>query len=67
MPAGLALAAALDGLFTYFRGEITTTRVGLAGGGYSPWPGLILGAVLSLLVFAVLFYLMRRLERRVAA
>lgn len=64
MPAGLALAAVLDGLFTYFRGEVTTTAIGLMGGGYNPWPGLILGAVVALATFGALFYLMQRLRRR---
>jgi len=64
MPAGLALAAALDGLFTYVRGEITTTAVGIQGGGYNPWPGLILGMLVAGLTFGVLFYVIRRLERQ---
>jgi RsiW-degrading membrane proteinase PrsW (M82 family) len=62
MPAGLLLVSILDGLFTYFRGEITTT--GVAAGGYNPWPGLILGAVLSVVTFGVLFYLIQRLGRQ---
>ncbi len=64
MPAGLALAAVLDGLFTYFRGEVTTTAIGLQGGGYNPWPGLILGALVAAVTFGVLFYLIQRLGRR---
>jgi RsiW-degrading membrane proteinase PrsW (M82 family) len=67
MPAGLALAAVLDGLFLYVRGEITTTAVGLHGGGYNPWPGLILGAVVAGVTFGVLFSLLNRLRRRAAA
>ncbi len=67
MPAGLALAAVLDGLFIYVRGEITTTAVGLRGGGYNPWPGLILGAVVAGVTFGVLFYLLSRLRRQAAA
>jgi RsiW-degrading membrane proteinase PrsW (M82 family) len=63
MPAGLILAAVLDGLFTYFRGEVTTTAVGLSGGGYNPWPGLILGAGVALVTFGVLYFLIWRLER----
>jgi len=66
MPAGLTLAAVLDGLFTYVRGEVTTTAVGLRGGGYNPWPGLLLGAGVTALTFGVLFYLMRRLEHSAA-
>ncbi|MCS7038521.1 MAG: PrsW family glutamic-type intramembrane protease [Caldilineales bacterium] len=67
MPAGLALAAALNGLFIYLRGEVTTTAVGLQGGGYNPWPGLILAAVVAGVTFGVLFYLLSRLRRRLAA
>jgi len=62
--AGLTLAAVLDGLFTYARGEITTTAIGLKGGGYNPWPGLLLGAAVTAMTFGVLFYLMQRLESR---
>jgi len=64
MPAGLILAAVLDGLFTYLRGEITTTAVGLQGGGYNPWPGLVLGTVVAIATFAFLFYLIQRLQKR---
>lgn len=66
MPAGLTLAAALDGLFTYFRGEITTTAIGLRGGGYNPWPGLLLGAVVAGVTFGVLLLAVQRLQRRAA-
>ena len=64
MPVGLIVAAVLDGLFTYFRGELTTTAFSLTGGGYSPWPGLILGAVVAAITFSVLFLLIWRLRRR---
>lgn len=64
MPAGLVLAAVLDGLFTYLRREVTTTTVGLQGGGYNPWLGLLLGAVVATATFGVLFVLIRRLGQR---
>ena len=64
MPGGLALAATLNGLFVYLLGEVTTTSVGLAFGGYNPWPGLILGGVVAAVTFVILFYLIRRLARR---
>jgi len=60
LPGGLALAAALNGLFVYLRGEMTTTKLGLTGGGFNPWPGLILAAVFAAGAFGVLFYLIRR-------
>ncbi|MGQ9553605.1 MAG: PrsW family intramembrane metalloprotease [Anaerolineae bacterium] len=64
MPAGLSLAAVLDGLFTYILGEVTSTAVGLRGGGYNPWPGLVLGTVVAGVTFGVLFFLIWRLGRR---
>lgn len=64
MPLGLVLAAVLDGLFTFFRGEVTTTAVGLEGGGFNPWWGLLLGAAVAGATFGVLFFLIRRLEQR---
>ncbi len=67
MPAGLVLVAALDGLFSYFRGEVTTTAVGLSGGGYNPWPGLILGAAVALVTFGVLYFLILHLGRQAHA
>ncbi len=67
IPAGLALAAVLDGLFIYVRGEITTTALTLQGGGYNPWPGLVLGAAVAGVTFGALFYLMTRLRARVPA
>ncbi len=63
LPAGVGLAALLNGLFTYVRGEITTTALSLAGGGFNPWPGLILGSVVALATFGLVFYLIRRANR----
>ncbi len=64
MAAGLTLAAVLNGLFVYLLGEVSATGIGLQGGGYNPWPGLILGTVVAGVTFAVLFYLIRRLAGR---
>jgi RsiW-degrading membrane proteinase PrsW (M82 family) len=52
---GVAIAAVLNGLFTWARGEIT--QVGL---GVNPWWGLLLAGALAATTFAVLWYLMRR-------
>lgn len=61
MPAGLALAAVLNGLFTYVRGEVTRTGISLAGGGgFNPWPGLLLALGVAVIVFAGLNVLIRR-------
>jgi len=63
LPSGVALAAVLNGLFTYFSGELTTTRLSLAGGGFNPWPGLILAATVAGVTFGALFYLIRRANK----
>ncbi len=63
LPSGVALAAVLNGLFTFLRGELTTTRLSLTGGGFNPWPGLILAAIVAGATFSVLFYLIRRANR----
>jgi RsiW-degrading membrane proteinase PrsW (M82 family) len=63
LPGGVALAAVLNGLFTTLRGELTTTGLGLAGGGFNPWPGLILATIVAGATFGILFYLIRRANR----
>jgi RsiW-degrading membrane proteinase PrsW (M82 family) len=60
LPSGVALAAILNGVFTYVRGEITTTRLSLTGGGFNPWPGLMLAAGVALAVLLLLSLLIRR-------
>jgi protease PrsW len=63
LPGGVALAALLNGLFTFLRGELTTTGLSLQGGGFNPWPGLILAAVVSGVTFGLVSYLMHRANR----
>ncbi len=52
---GVVIAATLNGLFTWARGEITQ-----AGIKVNPLPGLILATVVAVATFALLWYLMRR-------
>lgn len=63
LPSGVALAAILNGVFTYVRGEITTTRLSLTGSGFNPWPGLILAAGMALIVLLLLSLLIRRANK----
>lgn len=63
LPSGVALAAILNGIFTYVRGEITTTRLSLTGGGFNPWPGLILAAAVALAVLLLLGFMIRRANK----
>lgn len=63
LPSGVVLAAVLNGVFTYVRGEITTTRLSLSGGGFTPWPGLILATVVALAVLLLLGRLIQRANK----
>lgn len=63
LPSGIALAAILNGIFTYVRGEITTTRLSLTGGGFNPWPGLLLAAAVAVGVLLLLGMLIRRANK----
>jgi RsiW-degrading membrane proteinase PrsW (M82 family) len=58
LPLGLTVAAVLNGLFTFARGEIVT--VGLD---YKPANGLVFAGTVAVVTFVVLFYLMRRANR----
>jgi len=60
MPAGLTLAAVLNGLFFWLRTEITQSTVTLTSGGSNPWYGLILAALLAGATAAALAWLIRR-------
>jgi RsiW-degrading membrane proteinase PrsW (M82 family) len=63
LPGGITLAAVLNGLFTFLRGELTTTELSLSGGGFNRWPGLVLASVVAAVTFGVLYYLIRRANR----
>jgi RsiW-degrading membrane proteinase PrsW (M82 family) len=63
LPSGVALAAILNGVFTFVRGEITTTRLSLSGGGFNPWPGLILATAVALAVLLLLSRLIQRANK----
>ncbi len=58
LPLGVTIAAVLNGLFTYVRGEIVTL-----GLNYKPANGLLLAAAVAVATFVVLYYLMRRANR----
>ncbi|MBI3243536.1 MAG: PrsW family intramembrane metalloprotease [Chloroflexi bacterium] len=55
MPLGVALAAVLDGLFSYFLAEVNQ-----AGITVSPWRGLLFALVVAVVTFGALLYLIRR-------
>ena len=57
MPAGLSLAAALNGIFTFLAGPLTH-------GGYTPWPGLVVPTTMAMAVFGALNVLIRRANRQ---
>lgn len=55
VPLGLAIAAVLNGLFTWLMSEISATGLTV-----QPWRSLALGIALALVVFGLLLALMRR-------
>jgi RsiW-degrading membrane proteinase PrsW (M82 family) len=68
MPAGLTLAAAVNGLFSWLSGEITRAPLsidasGLGSGGYTPWPALVLSTLIAIVLFGVIFLLIRRAQQ----
>lgn len=63
LPAGLALAAALNGLFSVALGGLTRSGSALAGQTINPWLGLPLAAGVAAVTLAALITLMRRANR----
>ncbi len=63
LPAGLGLAATLNGLFSVVLGGLTRSGSALAGQTINPWVGLPLAAGVAAVTLAVLVYLMRRANR----
>jgi RsiW-degrading membrane proteinase PrsW (M82 family) len=55
VPAGVAIAAILDGVFTWVIDEVSA--VGLV---VDPWRSLIVGVIVAIGAFAALVWLMRR-------
>ncbi|MEI6310496.1 MAG: PrsW family glutamic-type intramembrane protease [bacterium] len=61
LPLGLALAAVGNGIFTFLRGEVGRSAINLeGGGGFNLWPGLLLATAVTLVVFLLLNWLIRR-------
>jgi protease PrsW len=58
LPAGIALAAVLNGVVSYALGEVTT----LFGFEFNPWYGLVVAVIVAGATFAVLFTIIRRLN-----
>ena len=54
MPAGVALAAVLNGLFFFLRSTITRQSISSSAGALQPWLGLLLAAVLAIAVTSFL-------------
>ncbi len=63
LPAGLALAAILNGVFTVALGNLTRSGSALSGQTTNPWYGLALAAIIAAVTLAALIGLMRRSNR----
>jgi hypothetical protein len=55
VPAGLVIAATLNGLFSWLVQEVSADGLSVA-----PWRSLLLGVVVALAAFSVLLLLMRQ-------
>lgn len=64
LPAGLTLAAVLNGLFSVARGGLTRSGSALAGQTITPWYGLALAAVVAGVTLYAVIGLMRRANRQ---
>ncbi|MFZ1474333.1 MAG: hypothetical protein WAV79_15530, partial [Anaerolineae bacterium] len=67
LPAGLTLAAVLNGLFSVARGGLTRSGSALAGQTITPWYGLALAAVVAGVTLYAVIGLMRRANRQTLA
>jgi protease PrsW len=67
MPAGVALAATLNGVFFYLRSTVARGTIEDPLSAISPWVGLVLAAVLAGAITLVLTTLTRRELERAAA
>jgi protease PrsW len=65
MPLGLALAAALNGIFYTLWGTLMRGRISVSGGFVNPWAGLILASVLALGITFILSWLIERDLRKI--
>lgn len=63
LPAGLTLAAVLNGVFHVLLGNLTRSGSALASRTINPWYGLALAAVVAAVTLAVTLGLMRRANR----
>lgn len=68
MPAGITLAAVVNGLFNWARGAVTLGGVTkIAEGASGPWSGLVLAAVVAFACLGAVSWLIRRNVRMVMA
>lgn len=58
LPAGLSLAALLNGVTSYVLGEVTM----LTDFAFNPWYGLVVAAIVAGITFVALFAIIRRLN-----
>jgi hypothetical protein len=66
MPAGVAAAATLNGVFFFLRSTVARGTIDDPLAGLAPWVGLVLAAVLAGAITVLLAWLTRREIGRVA-
>lgn len=63
LPAGLTIAAVLNGIVTYLLGEVSTINTtSVRSSLFTPWIGLVVAVVVAGATFFILFTLIRRLN-----
>jgi len=60
LSGGLVVAAGVNGLLLYASNELNNTRLNLAQDGFSPWPGLVVSLIVTILTYAIISGLLRR-------
>jgi RsiW-degrading membrane proteinase PrsW (M82 family) len=60
MPAGLTLAAVVNGLFNWLRGLLVQRGFSLTSATSNPWLGLVLAAVVAIITLGMILWLIRR-------
>ena len=62
LPAGLLIAAVLNGIVSYVLGEVTSLNTTVRASAFNDWYGLIVAVVVAGATFVALFAVIRRLN-----
>jgi len=60
LPLGVSLAAVVNGLFNWLRGNLVQTGISLGRASVNPWMGLLLAALVAIATTGITLWLVRR-------